>query len=97
MDVTSLLNITLQLRYLQRKFTARNKIILSFIYLFILAKVAAKWQLLTLLFQKSEGDNKSQICDFSRHFGHKGKNLVTNATVLVTISSPGEKHVIGYT
>ena len=38
------------------------------IYLFILAKVAAKWQLLTLLFRKSEGDNKWQICDFSRYF-----------------------------
>ena len=45
------------------------------IYLFILAKVAAKWQLLTLLFQKSEGDNKSQICDFSRYFSRKGKTL----------------------
>ena len=59
-----------------------------FIYLFILAKVAAKWQLLTLLFRKSKGDNKSQICDFSRYFGRKGKNLVANATVLVAISSP---------
>ena len=58
------------------------------IYLFILAKVAAKWQLLTLLFRKSEGDNKSQICDFSRYFSRKGKNLVANATVLVAISSP---------
>ena len=58
------------------------------IYLFILAKVAAKWQMLTLLFRKSEGDNKSQICDFSRYFSRKGKNLVANATVLVAISSP---------
>ena len=46
------------------------------IYLFNLGKAAAKWQLLTLLFQKSEGDNKSQMCDilvakgskFSRNF-----------------------------
>ena len=59
------------------------------IYLFILAKVAAKWQLLTLLFRKNEGDNKSQICDFSRYFSCKGKNLVANVTVLVAISSPG--------
>ena len=58
------------------------------IYLFILAKLAAKWQLRTLLFQKSEGDNKSQNCDFTRYFSRKGKNLVTNATVLVAISSP---------
>ena len=41
------------------------------IYLFILAKVAAKWQLLSLLFRNSEGDNKSQICDFSRYFSRK--------------------------
>ena len=40
-------------------------------YLFILAKVAAKWQLLTLLFRKNKGDNKSQICDFSRYFSCK--------------------------
>ena len=66
----------------------KNFVIYLFIYLFILAKVAAKWQLLTLLFRKSKGDNKSQICDFSRYFGRKGKNLVANATVLVTISSP---------
>ena len=58
------------------------------IYLFVLAKVAAKWQLLTLLFGKSEGDNKSQICDFSRYFNRKEKNLVANATVLVAILSP---------
>ena len=58
------------------------------IYLFILAKVAAKWQLLILLFRKNEGDNKSQICDFSRYFSRKGKHLVANATVLVAISSP---------
>ena len=57
------------------------------IYLFILAKVAAKWQLLSLLFRKSEGD-KLQICDFSRYFSRKGKKLVVNATVLVAISSP---------
>ena len=31
------------------------------IYLFILAKVAAQWQMLTLLFRKSEGDNKSNL------------------------------------
>ena len=60
-----------------------------YLYTCILAKVAAKWQLLTLLFRKSEGDNKSQICDFSRYFSRKGKNLVANATVLVAISSPG--------
>ena len=65
-----------------------NFVIYLFIYLFILAKVAAKWQLLTLLFRKNEGDNKSQICDFSRYFSRKGKNLVANATVLVAISSP---------
>ena len=59
------------------------------LYLFILANVAAKWQLLTLLFRKSEGDNKLQICDFSRYFSRKEKNLVANATVLVAISSPG--------
>ena len=45
LHVTLQLIITLQLRYL-RKFTARDKTILSFIYLFIylfiLAKVAAK-------------------------------------------------------
>ena len=77
--------ITLQLRYLQREFTSRKNNFV--IYLFILTK-AAKWQLLTLLFRKSEGDNKSQICDFSRYFRRKGKNLVANATVLVVISSP---------
>ena len=60
------------------------------IYIFILAKVAAKWQLLTLLFRKSEGDNKSQICDFSRYFSRKGKTLVANATILVAISSPAD-------
>ena len=65
-----------------------NFVIYLFIYLFILAKVAAKWHLLTLLFQKNESDNKSQICDFSRYFSRKGKNLVANATVLVAISSP---------
>ena len=59
-----------------------------FIYLFILEKVAAKWQLLTILFRKSEGENKSQICDFSRYFISKGKNSFASATVLVTISSP---------
>ena len=46
-----------------------------FIYLFILAKVAAKWQLLTILFRKSKGDNKSQICHFSRYFSRKGKKF----------------------
>ena len=48
----------LQLYYLQieGKFTARNKMILSFF--FNLAKVAAKCQLLTLLSRKSEGENK---------------------------------------
>ena len=45
------------------------------ISLFILAKVAAKWQLLTFLLQKSKGESKSQICDFSRNFGRKGKKL----------------------
>ena len=55
----------LQLSYLQieRKFTARNKTIL-----FILAKVAAKRQLVTLLFQRArvkillaKGKIKSQM------------------------------------
>ena len=36
---------------------------------------AAKWQLLALSFQKSEGENKSQICDFSRYFSRKGKKI----------------------
>ena len=33
------------------------------------------WQLLTLLFRKSEDENKSQICDFSRYFSRKGKKF----------------------
>ena len=65
-----------------------NKIILPL----ILPKVAAKWQLLTLLFREAKGDNKSQICDFSRYFSRKGNNLVANATVLVAILSPGLFH-----
>ena len=43
--------------------------------LFILVKVATKWQLLTLLFRKSKGENKSQICNSSRYFSHKGKKF----------------------
>ena len=50
------------------------------ISLFILAKVAAKWQLLhvTLLFWNSKGENKLQICDFSRYFSRKGKKFSRN-------------------
>ena len=55
-----------------------NFVIYLFIYLFILAKVAAKWQLLTLLFRKNEGDNKSQICDFSRYFSRKCDRIGRN-------------------
>jgi len=44
--------------------------------LFILANVAAKWQVLTLLFRKSKGENKSQ-------------HSIANVTVLVTNSWPG--------
>ena len=60
---------------------------------FILVKRAAKWQLLTLSFRKSEDENKSQM--ISRKFTTspdilvaKGRNSVANATVLVAISSP---------
>ena len=60
----------------------QNNSVISF---FILLK---NWQLVTLLFQKRRGKNKSQICDFSRYFSRKGKKLVANATGLVTISSP---------
>ena len=67
----------------------------NFVIYFVLAKVAAKWQLLTLLFRTSEGDNKSRSCDFSRFFSRKEKNLVANATVLVTISSPAWSVVSG--
>ena len=46
-------------------------------------------QLVTLLFRKSSGKNKSQICHFSRFFSCKAKKtLVANANVLVTILSP---------
>ena len=78
----------LQLHYLQikRKFTARN---INFVTsLFIFAKVAAKWQLLTLFFRKSEGENKSQIATSPGILLTKGKNSVANATVLVAISNP---------
>ena len=44
----------------------QNNFVIS---LFILAKVAAKWQLLALLFQKNK-DDKLQICNFSRSFSH---------------------------
>ena len=50
----------------------QNNFVIS---LFILAKVAAKWQLLSLLFWKGKGENKSQICDFSRYFSPKGKKF----------------------
>ena len=84
--VTSQLNYsTITLSSEKRHSEKQNNFVIS---LFILAKVAAKWQLLTLLFRNSEGDNKSQICDLSRYFSRKGKNLVANATVLVAISSP---------
>ena len=43
--------------------------------LFILAKVEANWQLQTLLFCKSKGENKSEICNFSRYFSRKGKKI----------------------
>ena len=64
---------------IERKFTARNqretKISNVVVSLFILAKVAAKWQLLTLLFRKSEGESKLQICNFSRYFSCKRKKF----------------------
>ena len=61
----------------------------QFCYFFLyFIKIAANWQLVTLLFRKSRGKNKSQICEFSRYFSRKGKKLVANATGLVSISSP---------
>ena len=75
MHITSQLNYA-QLRYLQieRKFMARSKIIWSFLH-YTLAKVAAKWQLRTFLFQKSQGENKSHIRNFSRYFSCKEKKF----------------------
>ena len=43
------------------------------IYLFILAKVAAKWQLLTLLFRKSEGDKSPKFATCADILVAKGK------------------------
>ena len=37
-----------------------------------------------------------QICDFSRYFSRKGKNVVANATVLVAISSPALCVCVGH-
>ena len=91
--VTSQLNYsTITLSSEKSHSKKQNNFVIS---LFILAKVAAKWQLLTLLFRNSEGDNKSQICDLSRYFSRKGKKLVANATVLVAISSPERPYSLG--
>ena len=43
------------------------------IYLFILAKVAAKWQLLTLLFRKNEGDKSRKFATSPDILVAKGK------------------------
>ena len=75
-------NITAKLRYNLQQETKQ------FYYLFILLKyIAANWQLVTLLFRKSRRKNKSLICEPCKSVA-KGKTLVTNATVLVAISSP---------
>jgi len=51
----------------------------QFSYFFLyFAKVAANWQLVILLFQKSRGENKSQICNFSRYFSRKGNKFSRN-------------------
>ena len=57
----------------------------------MLVKVAAKWQPLTVLVQKSKGENKSQIATSPDILVAKEKNLVANATVLVAILSPVTK------
>ena len=88
MHVTSQRNyatITLSSDWKKTQGEKQNNFVISS---FILVKRAAKWQLLTLLFRKSEDENKSQICDFSRFFSRKGeKGSVANATVLVAIST----------
>ena len=56
---------------------ARNKITLLFLYQFYYTKVAAKCQLLALLFQKSKGETSCKFATYS-----------DISTVLVAISSP---------
>ena len=70
-------NIAAKLRYnyaiFRLKENSRRETNNFVISSFILVKRAVKWQLLTLLFRKSEDENKSQICDFSRYFSRKGR------------------------
>jgi len=47
----------------------------NFVQFLYYITVAANWQLVILLFQKSGGKNKSQICDFSGYFSRKGNKL----------------------
>ena len=45
----------------------------NFVIFLYFIKVAANWQLVTLLFQKSRDENKLQICNFSGYLSRKGK------------------------
>jgi len=46
----------------------------SYFFLYFI-KVAPNWQLVILLFRKSTGESKSQICNFSRYFSRKGNKF----------------------
>jgi len=60
---------------LKEKFNSQQETNQFHYFFLCFIKVAAHWQMVTLLFQKSRGKYKLQICNLSRFFSHKGKNL----------------------
>ena len=71
-------NYTTLLRYLQIEKNSRQETKQCCYFFLYFLKVATNWQLVILLFRKSRGENKSQICDFSRYFSRKGNKFSRN-------------------